>query len=342
MKPQNSLSPHDPSDLRIYMYRPNSDFPDGIERIVFMSPAHVPEGGGWMDAPEKVEAKPTRQVWRYRANNLWPDGIERALFESAAHVPASGGWLDSVEKVIKPQPDTRLWMYRANSDYPGGVEGAIFESPAHAPEGEGWVDTPAKLRPQQTDDEENGVKAGEASSEQGSERGHIRGIRMDLEFPRWMYRLDAQGEVEGRIFELREDLPENKGWVETPAMLKTKHKDEHNANGTEIAERGQVEPWVQQNGNPERSGKSGSAGLSGERQAREDGDGARGDRSGADKIRSEVCGEGRPLNGDAPQALNFEGLSNKALLEIAEKAGVRVSRHWNRARIEQALREADG
>jgi hypothetical protein len=96
MQTQDRLSPHDPRDLRVWRYRANSECPGGIEKVFFPSPAHVPEGGGWMDAPEKVEAKPKRQVWRYRANNLWPDGIERpCLSPLRTFRPAAAGSIRS-------------------------------------------------------------------------------------------------------------------------------------------------------------------------------------------------------------------------------------------------------
>jgi hypothetical protein len=156
---------------------------------------------------------------------------------------------------------------------------------------------------------------------------------MDLEFPRWMYRLDAQGEVEGRIFGSLADLPENKGWVETPAMLKPKHKDEQNA---VRAENAAEQPGRQELGQAgETGGPSESQRGRAETQIRKAAEGAGIDRGRELEALDPSRGEGRG-------PLNFEGLSNETLFEIAKEAGVLVYKSWPRARIEQALREADG
>src|SRR5215471_11752863 len=43
---------------------------------------------------------------------------------------------------------------------------------------------------------------------------------------------------------------------------------------------------------------------------------------------------------DGHQKLNFDGLSDEALRDIAKEAGIRINKSWPRARIEQALRDA--
>lgn len=42
----------------------------------------------------------------------------------------------------------------------------------------------------------------------------------------------------------------------------------------------------------------------------------------------------------APGELNFSGLDDEDLRDIAERAGVRIDRRWGRARLEAALRGA--
>jgi hypothetical protein len=44
---------------------------------------------------------------------------------------------------------------------------------------------------------------------------------------------------------------------------------------------------------------------------------------------------------EEPQALDFTGLSDDELREIAAKAGVKIDRRWGRARLEAALRREE-
>jgi hypothetical protein len=328
MTQQNALSE---PDLRIWMYRENPDHPNGIEGVIFKSPSYVPAGEGWVDTPAKLRrVEPETAAGPEQDRDPKESELQNAARPIGSFVSVLK---DAVGDIAVVSVNIR---YRANSKHPNGIEARNFESSAHVPAFQGWVDDPAKLEPP------------------------------DLSV--WMYRSnpDHPNGVEGVIFESPAHVPPGEGWVNTPAKIKPRHEDEDhgertgetpgeqdwNAEGgpagrsSEGASRGREldarkarsvesaaeapgEPGRQrqelrQIGNPEGAGQSGSAGP-------EAGPGR--DCGGELEAQHEARGgQGR---------LNFEGLSKQALRDIAKDVGIFTGKKWTRARIEQALREAE-
>jgi hypothetical protein len=357
------------SDSRCWMYRKIPGRPDAYEGEFFQTPEQAPAEEGWtgslanLNFPGVTSSSIT--MWRrnpaYRDSPGHPDAIESCTFTSPAAVPEGQGWLDSPD-TLKPKLDTRVWMYRLDNE--GKVKGLIFDSPEAVPEGKGWETNPGKLKPKQ-DGGQPAIGTVAATGEQQPDPIYNTESLAGLEFPRWLYRhkpanpksmrgtifesADHPDGMEGHVFASLSQVPEGEGWVSTPAKLKPKQKDEyeHAVRTEETASEPRRTGCEELRQTGQSGGAGGSGSAVGETQGRPEAAAGPGRYcSGENELRTEVRGKKPPVNGEAPpedgreKALNFDGLTIKALCEIAEKAGVYVNKHWGRARIEQTLRDA--
>jgi len=126
-------------------------------------------------------------------------------------------------------------------------------------------------------------------------------------WPSWRYRRLPDGGIESRIFNGPGEIT-GEGWEDSPALL------------GEVKAATNIE---EKNDGEETDGRTRPEGQQPE-----------------DAQRSEGSEDG-PGNGETSrQVLNFEGLSKEALIDIADKAGVKIDRRWSRNRIEETLRSA--
>jgi hypothetical protein len=128
-------------------------------------------------------------------------------------------------------------------------------------------------------------------------------------WPSWRYRRLPDGGIESRIFTGPGEIT-GEGWEDSPALL------------SEVKAASNIE---EKNDGEETDGRTRPEGQHPEPEDAQRGEG-----------REDGPGDGET----GEQVLNFEGLSKEALIDIADKAGVKIDRRWGRSRIEDALRSA--
>lgn len=131
-------------------------------------------------------------------------------------------------------------------------------------------------------------------------------------WPSWRYRRGADGGIESRVFKGPDEITGD-GWKDSPALIDV--SEDASAPEAEISA---IEPSKEHDHGEEAS------------------EGAEDRGPEPEESEGEEAGQG---TGEG-QVLNFDGLSKEAIIDIADKAGVKIDRRWSRARIIDALKEA--